>query len=105
MTSDIYALRYVLNLTETMFPVNTAKNTRVLPNLPVQKASVKKPFFAGICSIGPKVCVNCPPTEKLHTSKSEEISAICPVEGAFAIIYLCFLLSVRLIFFDKICLI
>ena len=39
-------------------------------------------------AIHPKIFRNCPPTENLHSKKSEEIPALYAVEATFAIIYL-----------------
>ena len=47
------------------------------------------------------ICGNCPATENLHTTKSEEISALYGVEATFTIIYLCLLFSSGLSFSIK----
>ena len=51
--------------------------------------------------ICPKIYGNCPPTEILHTRKSEKIPGLYSVEVTFAIIYSCLLFSTGLNFSIK----
>ena len=86
MTSDVYV--HILNLIERCF---FCEHFKKYLNCISREPS----------AIHPKIFRNCPPTENLHSKKSEEIPVLYAVEATFAIIYMCLLISAGLNFSIK----
>ena len=97
--SDIYI--HILNLIEAMFFCEHCKKYWNFTQSPSVEIHRKWTVYADPWVIHSKICGNCPLTEKLQTRNSEEISALCAMEGTFAIIYLCLLFSAGLHFSIK----
>ena len=80
----IYA--HISNLIGTMFPCEHCKKYWKLTQSSGLEILLKRIVSTDSETIRPKICGNCPPTENLHTRKSEEIVTIYAVEATLAII-------------------
>ena len=87
----IYA--HISNLIGTMFPCEHCKKYWKLTESSGLEILLKRIVSTDSGTIRPKICGNCPPTENLHTRKSEEIVTIYAVETTLAIIIIIIIIN------------
>ena len=95
-----YLCAYIKSDWNYVFPWTLQKIPELYP-IPWCRNPPQTNSFRRVWAIHWKICGNCPPTESLHTRKSEEMQVLSAVESTFAFIYLCLLFSAGLDFSKK----